>query len=256
MKRVIFCGMLLVLLSACASGTYNVPKREYQSRVQVLGVVPLLVDSRPLNYPESAAVYAMLRRSAQETHLQLAEQIRSKRGYFDVRPLQINADLVGLSLLAGGGTHDETGRPLGYRLDRATVAELARQNVVDALLVVVLSGEQVEETRRSRTRLESLRTTFSGIYATAVVVDREGEVLWAMAGSESYPAVPLQYPDFDEAYYNRAAAVAVKNISLKGAERIIAGEQSLDAPELSKMYIEMFGAIASGISPRLFGSLP
>ena len=256
MKRIFAALVILMLLSACSSGTYNIPKREYQSRVQVLGVVPVLVDStRTISYPHSAEVYTLLRESARNKHHHLAEQLRTKKGYFDVRTLDINPDMIALSLLAGGGRHDEAGRPLGYQLDSATVSELARQNVVDALLVVVLSGEQIEENRRSRTRLESLRTTYSSIQATAVVVDREGNILWELTGNDSYMAVNLQYPDFDEAHFNRTNLVHVKNISVAGAERIITdsgGDNSDDPPQ---MYQELFSKIVSAISPRLLDAL-
>lgn len=256
MKRM-FAGLIIFLvLTACSSGTFNVPKREYQSRVQVLGVVPLLVDSnRPLNYPNSAEVYDMLRRSAQNKHFHLTEQLRAKKGYFDVRPLDINPDLTGLSLLSRGGRYDDTGRPLGYQLDVATVAALAQQNVVDALLIVVFSGEQIDENRRSRTKLETLRTTYSSILATAVVVDRAGNVLWELTGDDSFVAVNLQYPDFDEAYYNRTNRVQVKNVTVTGAERIIAGDSEVETAEPSRMYRELFSKIVSGISPGLLDSL-
>lgn len=254
MKRMIFVIVALLFLGACSSGSYNIPKREYQSRVQVLGVVPILVDSRPMNYPDSAEVYHLLESSAQNKHYLLTEQLRAKKGYFDVRPLDINPAMTGLSLLAGGGTYDDIGRPLGYQFDPATVSALTRQNVVDALLIVVFSGEQIEENRRSRTKLESLRTTYSSIQATASVVDRDGKILWELTGADSYPAVNLQYPDFDEAHYNRTNQVHVKNISVAGAERIIA-DGAGEAAEPSRMYRELFSKLVSAISPGLLDSL-
>ncbi len=256
MRKGLLLSLLFVFLVGCSSGTYHVPKREYQSRVQVLGVVPILVDSsRPMNYPDTDTLYTMLRRSAQNKHFHLTEQLRQKKGYFDVRPLDINPELITLSLLAGGARYDEAGRPVGYDLDQATVTELTRQNVVDALLVVVLSGARIEENRRSRTKLESLRTRYSNVVATAFVVDREGDVLWEMAGDKAYTAVVLQYPDFDEAYYNRSETVRVKNITKDGAQRIIAGEAALDAAMPSPMYQELFSGIVSAISPGLLDSL-
>ncbi len=256
MKKNLIWSLLFLFLVGCSSGTYHVPKREYQSRVQVLGVVPVLVDSsRPMNFPETDRLYEMLKRSAQNKHYHLTEQLRAKKGYFDVRPLDIDPQLMTISLLAGGAKYDEIGRPAGYALDTATIAELTRQNVIDALLVVVFSGARVDETRRSRTQIESLRTPYSNIMATAFVVDREGKVLWEMSGNNSYNAVTLQYPDFDEAHYNRSDVVYVKNISLEGAQRIIAGDGAIDAPAPSAMYRELFSRIVSEISPGLLDSL-
>ncbi|MBD1400663.1 membrane lipoprotein lipid attachment site-containing protein [Pelovirga terrestris] len=255
MKRVVFAIVVLLFLAACSSGTYNIPKREYQSRVQVLGVVPILVDSRPINYPHSDEVYDLLQLSAQNKHYLLTEQLRAKKGYFDVRALDIPADMTALSLLAGGASYDDSGRPLGYQFDPATVSALTRQNVVDALLVVVFSGEQIEENRRSRTRLESLRTTYSSIQATARVVDRDGQILWELTGADSYMAINLQYPDFDEAHFNRTNQVHVKNISVAGAERYITDDEGGASPEPSRMYAELFAKIVAAISPGLLDSL-
>lgn len=255
MKRIVLVAVILLFLSACSSGTYNIPRNEYQSRVQVLGVVPILVDNRPLNYPHSAEVYHLLKTSAQNKHYRLTEQLRAKKGYFDVRPLDINPDMTALSLLSGGGTYDDSGRPLGYQFDAPTVSALARQNVVDALLIVVFSGEQIEENRRSRTKLESLRTTYSSIQATARVVDRDGKILWELTGADSYVAVNLQYPDFDEAHFNRTNQVHVKDISIDGATRFITDGEEADSAEPSRMYRELFSTIVSAISPGLLDSL-
>lgn len=255
MKKWLLAGIALVLLSACGSGTFQVPKQEYQSRVQVLGVLPLLVDqsSRP-DYPQKDILFDMLVRSAEDKHQRLSARLQEKKGYFDVRTLTVNPQLTAMSLLGGGKTSDEFGRPTGYRFDSATVAELAKQNVVDALLVVVLSGEKITQTRRSRTMLESLNTEYSDIIATAAVVERGGQVLWQMSGKDSFQFLVLQYPDFDEAHFNRTERVRVKDISLSGLERALQ-EKAKKSDDLPKVYKELFKEIVSGISPGLLDSL-
>ena len=133
---------------------------------------------------------------------------------------------------------------------------MARQNVLDAVLVVVFSGEEVNETRRSRTKLETLETRYSQIVATAAVIDREGEILWTLAGEDSFQALPLQYPDFDEAYYNKTDLVRLKNINLSGVEQALDEASSKDGEmALPKIYKKLFSEISAGISPRLFDGL-
>ncbi len=256
MKKMIFSVLLTVLLAGCGSGTFHVPKQEYQSRVQVLGVLPLLVDrNTTMNYPYSDALFDILSRSAADKHQALADELRKKKGYFDVRTLQVDPQLTALSLL-GPAAHDKNGYPLGYSFDLATVSELTKRNVVDALLVVVFSGEQVKETRRSRTKLETLNTDFSDLLATAAVVDRNGQVLWQLAGEDSFQALLLQYADFDEAYYNRTDVVKVKNISISGIERALDEDPEHKGTKvLPEMYEDLFSEIASGISPGLLDSL-
>lgn len=257
MKKWLVCGLAAVFLFGCTGGSYRISKKEYQSRVQVLGVLPLLVDyNSSVNYPQKEALYDLLSRSAAGKHEFLMKQLKEKKGYFDVRLLSVSPELTALSLLSGGNTHDESGFPTGYVFDAATVAEMARQNVVDAILVVVFSGERVEEVRRSRTKLETLKTRYGDIRATAAVIDRNGEVLWQMAGPESFQALVLQYPDFDEAYYNKTDLVRVKNVSLAGIERVL--DESPDEggnKKLPEMYKKLFSEIVSGISPGILDSL-
>ncbi len=257
MKKWLICGIALVFLFGCGSGIYQIPKKEYQSRVQVLGVLPLLVDyNSTINYPQKEVLFDLLSRSAAGKHEYLVKQLKEKKGYFDVRLLSVNPELTALSLLSGGSAHDGAGYPTGYAYDAATVGEIARQNVVDALLVVVFSGDRIQEVRRSRTKLETLDTRYSDIRATAAVIDRNGEVLWQLAGPESFQALVLQYPDFDEAYYNKTDMVRVKNISIEGVERALnESSDKKDKKALPKMYSKLFDVIASGISPGILDSL-
>ncbi|MCW8858589.1 MAG: hypothetical protein OQK50_04025 [Deltaproteobacteria bacterium] len=257
MKKILFCSFLVVFLFGCSSGTFQVPRQEYQTRVQVLGVLPLLVDyDSALRYPQKEALLDILSRSVSGKNDLLVEQLKKKKGYFDVRALTANPEMTALSLLESGSPHDDAGRPLGYAFNVATVSELARQNVVDALLVVVFSGEQVEETRRSRTKLETLKTNYSDVLATAAVVDRNGQVLWRLAGADSFQALVLQYADFDEAYFNRTDMVQLKNIGLAGIERALEEVPDKDGTvELPEMYKDLFAEIVSGISPGLLDSL-
>ena len=256
MLRVIGCVLLLLLLVGCGSGKFQLPKQEYQAKVQVLGVLPLLIDrTAPLNYPYREGMYDLLERANTGKQEELVASLIRKKGYFDVRALP-GGDLLAMSLFDGPQPVDQQGRPKAFIFNSETVAALAQRNVVDALLVVVFSGAQVEETRRSRTLLESLKTRYSDLLATAAVVDRDGQILWQMTGADSYQALQLQYADFDEAYYNRSKQVRLKNIELAAIERVITGEpDSQGKLFLSKMYVELFDRISSGISPGLLDSL-
>jgi hypothetical protein len=249
--------VLFFALAGCSWGQFQVPKQDYQEKVQVLGVVPILIDrAAHFEYPQKEALFDLLNRTASGKHEVLVERLREKKGYFDVRPLAGSSDLLSLSLLASEKPADEAGRPQGYQFNQQAVVELAQRNVADALLVVVFAGAQVEETRRSRNLLESLKTRYNDVLATAAVIDRNGQVLWELIGSDAFRAVLLQYADFDEAHFNRTDLVRVKNISMAGIERALAEPVGKDgAVELSEMYDELFDRIVSGISPGLLDSL-
>lgn len=256
MRRWFIYGLLL-LLAGCSWGKYQIPKQDYHAKVQVLGVLPLLVDSAaPFEYPQKEALLDVLARSTVGKHEALVERLKEKKGYFDVRLLSGSSELISLALLSGKSPDDASGRPQGYQFDPQAVGEMVQRNVVDALLVVVFSGEQIEETRRSRTLLESLTTKYNDIVATAAVIDRNGEILWQLGGDEAYRALLLQYADFDEAYYNHTDLVKVKNISLSGVEKTLyepLGEA--ETKLLPEMYDKLFDRIVSGISPGLLDSL-
>ncbi len=257
MKRLLFCALLVLVLAGCGSGKYHIPKQEYQSKVQVLGVLPLLVDhNSTLVYPEKEILFEVLSQSASGKHEQLVALLKEEKGYFDVRMLNASPKLTALSLIGAGSSHDKNGWPNGYAVDAATVAEIARQNVLDAVLIVIFSAERINENRRSRTKLESLNTVYSEILATATVVDRSGKELWQLAGTDSYRALVVQYADFDEAYYNKTNTVQVKNISMAGVERALDESADKDGKlKLPEMYADLFAEISSGISPSLLDSL-
>lgn len=252
MKRYLFYGLLLLALLGCSRGQFQIPKQDYQAKVQVLGVLPLLVDSAAhFDYPQKATLLDIVSRSAAGKHELLVERLRHKKGYFDVRSLAGDAELVALSVLAGQVPPAKNGRPAGYQFNSQAISELAERNVVDALLIVVISGAQVEETRRSRTMLESLATKYNDIMATAAVIDRNGEVLWRLAGADAVRMLLLQYADFDEAFFNRTGVVQVKSIGLAGVEKALEAK----AGALPDSYDALFDRIVSGISPGLLNSL-
>lgn len=250
MKKLLTYILMILFLAGCSWGQFNVPKQDYQEKVQVLGVLPLLVDTGAyFEYPQKETLLDLVARSTVGQQEILVSRLRAEKGYFDVRALPGSPELLAMSLLAGEQPRSEDGRPNGYLFNSQAVAELAERNVVDALLVVVLSGAQVKEKRRSRTLLESLETTYNDILATAAVIDRSGKVLWQLTDADAVRILLLQYADFDEAYYNRTDLVKVKNIGIPGLEKALDGEEDGDPP---KAYQKLFDRIVSGISPGLF----
>lgn len=247
---------LLVLLVGCGSGVYKVSKDEYRSQVKTLGVLPIIVDVRsPIKHSQHDGIVTLLERTAVGKLESSIEKLREKKGYFDVRyigddPRQLFQRLIVEPLPSLG----DAGLPAGYRFSATGAKQLTGQKVVDALLVVVLAGVEHEEKRRSRNKLETLITTYNDIMATAVVVDTSGKVLWEMAGEESYRLLALQYPDFDEAFFNKTDAVALKEISLDGLERTLSVEQKEgQPPKMAPAYQSLIDQVVNSLSPSLFG---
>lgn len=251
---VLLAGLLLV---GCSSGMYKVPKEEYRSQVKTLGVLPIIVDDQSaINHSQRAEIVSLLRRTAIGKLESSIEQLRQKKGYFDVRyvgedPRQLLQQLIVGPLPAA----EKTGLPGGYRFSAAGAKQLIGQKVVDALLVVVLSGVEHEEKRRSRNKLETLTTTFNDIMATATVIDARGRVLWEMNGAEAYQLLALQYPDFDEAFFNRTDAVVLKEVRLEGLERVLTVEQKEGQPlRMAPAYRDLIDTLVDALSPSLLAS--
>jgi hypothetical protein len=255
MRRLAVIVLLPLLLAACGGGFFKIPKEEYRQTVRTLGVVPLLVDEgSTIVHPERQAVLDLLRRSSAGKEERLAELIRERKGYFDVRtvsaePGTLYARLVRSGTLRGSGSEQYR----HYDFEPAAVAELARRHVVDALLVVVINGVELSQKRWDRMHLNYLEARFNPVQATAAVVLPSGEVIWEWPGSGGEPLLDLQYPDFDEAFYNRTEEVKVKFISLPGLERTLNEEPKglLGGKPFSARYQQLFGDIAGALQPGL-----
>jgi hypothetical protein len=250
MRRFVFL-LIPFFLTACSSGFYKIPKDEYRAKVQTLGVVPLLVDENStISHPEKMEVVNLLRRDNAGKAKRLIELLREQKGYFDVRevngnPEQMFNDLVTSSTLRGKGADMFR----HYQFNPAAVSELARQNVADALLVVIMYGIVRPEKKWDRTHLSYLDENYDSIEATAAVVLPTGEIAWEYSGE----FLPLQYPDFDEAYYNKTDAVKVKFISIGGLGRALTEPEKglFGHPKFSLAYGDLFERIASALKPSL-----
>jgi len=242
---------LLLLLTACSSGSFKVSGDEYRQRVKTLGVLPLLVDdSSDIVHPRGDKVVRILRSQNREKEGRLIEILKQKKAYFDVRP--VTGMPAGLfdRLITGSspqGPPEEIHRE--YRFDAGAVAELARSNVVDALLVVVQNGVMRTEKRWGRLHLSYLEADYSQIVVSAAIVDPSGRVLWEYASASGEPFLQLQYPDFDEAYYNKTETVNVKFITTAGLERTLAesGRSLFERTPFPLPYRDLFAAIDSAL---------
>ncbi|APG27832.1 hypothetical protein A7E78_08280 [Syntrophotalea acetylenivorans] len=253
MIRALFLMVLTVSLTACGAGSFKVDKEEYRQRVRTLGVVPLLVDANShVEHPRSQEIGELLRRTSVGQNQHLVDMLKKKKGYFDVRPVSGDGGALFGSLVQGRSLQEGSRGPYyHYSFNARTVAELARQNTTDALLVVVLNGAVRNEKRWDRTRLSYLEAPFNSILATAAVVLPSGEIVWEYQGGEAF--LNLQYPAFDEAYYNQSDEIPTRFISLAGLERNLesSGRKWLKETALPQPYQELFDQLAKELKPGL-----
>lgn len=253
MFRTLFLIVLTVSLTACGAGSFKVDKEEYRQRVRTLGVVPLLVDGNShIEHPRSREVADLLRRTSAGQNQHLVDMLKEKKGYFDVRPVSGSGGALFGSLIQTRTLQEGARGPYHhYSFNARTVAELTRRSTADALLVVVLNGAVRSEKRWDRTRLSYLEAPFNSILATAAVVLPNGEILWEYQGGEVF--LNLQYPAFDEAYYNQSDEVPTRFISLAGLERHLesSGRKWMKETALPQPYLELFDQLAKELKPGL-----
>lgn len=255
MARVSVVLLVSLLLSACGGGFFKIPKEEYRQTVRTLGVLPLVVDEgATITHPERQGVLELLRRTSSGKQERLVELIRERKGYFDVRPVEADPGQLFASLVRGSalrGQGDQLYRH--YDFDPAAVASLTQKHVVDALLIVVLNGVERQEKRWDRVHLNYLEANYNAVQATAAVVLPTGEIIWEYPGSATEALLPLQYPDFDEAYYNRTEEVRVKFITLAGLDRTLSEEEGglFGGSAFSRRYQKLFSDLAGALQPGL-----
>jgi hypothetical protein len=244
-----------ILLLAGCGGFFKVPQAEYRQKVQTLGVLPLLVDGDSVfTHPEREAVVELLRRHSSDRHRRLIDLLKEQKGYFDVRPVEGNPRELFRSLVKSDelrGTGADVYRH--YDFNSRGASDLAQQNVVDALLVIILHGEVHSAKRWDRRHLAYLEAPYNEIMTTAAVVMPSGEVVWEYPDAVDGVFLFLQYPDFDEAYYNRSDEVRIKNISLAGLDRTLGeSERSLfGRSTFPARYRELFESVAAALKPGL-----
>lgn len=251
---------LCFLLVACGHGRFKIPKEAYRQRVKTLGVLPLLLDEgSAVRHPEREELLALLRRHNAGKSERLVALLREGKGYFDIRSISGDPRSLFDSLVSGGTAVGQADRRYrSYRFRSEAVAELAAREVVDALLIVVMYGVERHERRWDRVPTTYLEADYNSIVVTAAVVSPTGELLWEFPGMSDGPFLPLQYPDFDEAYYNRSDAVRIRYISLAGLERVLTEKERglLARSDFPRRYRELFGEIVSALDPGLLNPFP
>jgi len=255
MYRLLAVVLGVLLLAGCGSNSFKIPKEEYRQTVRTLGVLPLLVDvNSTISHPEREAVLSLLRRTGAGGEDRLIEELQKKKSYFDVRPVAGDPGQLYAELIRGSTLRGEAEKLFRhYDFNAASVAQLAQRNAVDALLIVVLNGVDRPAKRWDRRHLNYLQANFNDIEATAAVVLPSGEIVWEYPGTGADGLLPLQYPDFEEAYYNRTEEVRIKFITVAGLERNLAEKERglLGKNSYSRNYQKLFSSIASALHPGM-----
>jgi len=220
-KILIVVGFIMLVLSGCAGLSGG---GEEEKRVRTLGVVPILVDADSIDYSARAELTAMLVKSAANIDNLLVEQLRKKGDYFDVRLIDVPygnlyEQIVIVREKAGEGDASYN----AYAYNPEMVTRLANDNLVDAVLVVVINGITRSEKRwkEGPFSLDFLEADYRSLLYSAAVVAPPSEQLWVREHRPGSVFLRLDYPDFSEAYWNKTEQVRIKEVTLSGLERTL-----------------------------------
>ncbi|MBN1142551.1 MAG: hypothetical protein JXB25_12265 [Deltaproteobacteria bacterium] len=251
MRKMTWLAVLALLAlgsAACSNSNFLISGKEYRNKVKTLGVLPLLVDTgSEIAHPDRQGILSLIQSGNRDQTSYLIQRLKRGGGYFDVRPVEGDPEDLFANLITGT---ELVARPdsfyRSYRFNGAYAGELARKNLVDGLLVIVLNGVATPRKHWDRTRINYLEAEYNLIVESAFVAAADGALLWEYSGNPSEPFLLLQYPDFDEAHYNKTNKVKIKWISLEGLERVLR-ENSLPFPgeqPIPRTYKEMLLRVA------------
>jgi len=247
--------IVLLFLGACSYPSFNLPEKEYREKVRTLGVLPLLVDARSdIHHPQPEKVVELLEQFNQTANNRLVQMLRKQEGYFDVRLVNEESRRLFDELVSGSQVSGKGNRlRLDYNFREDTAARLMDAHRVDGLLVVVQHGVVRTERRWDRAALSVtyLDAPMNLVTVSAYVLDAQGNKLWQLSAERAGTFLDLQYPDFDEAYYNRSENVAMKYLRLEGLSKALAAksEQTLPSETLSEPYWSLFRRIVADLDP-------
>ena len=260
MLKWIIIGMLALAAVGCSRNYYNVPRDTFEKNVRTLGIAPIFVDAdSDIKHPEKEALVSLLREQSRASEKELALMLRDGGEFSVVRPVEGDAEQMFSRLFSRRERRDDADvRYNKYFFKEQEVSDLVKQNQLDAVMLIVISGLDRPEKIYSSNLLSYLNTDYNNIVMTAQILDASNTVLWEYPNfrqkSPDLPAlVNLQYPDFDEAAANQDERVMVKFKTIPGLTRALTKkEKSLTGNILpaSSLYYAIFDDMASMLKPE------
>lgn len=249
----------------CTHNYYNVPRDTFEKKVRVLGVATIFVDAdSDIRHPEREALVSLVKEFNRKNEKELAAMVRDTGAFFAVRYLPGDPDQFFPKLFYRRERRDDAGVVYNkYFFKGEEVKELIKQNNLDALMLVTVSGLSRRDKVYSGTLTQYLEGEYNYLIMTAQILDGDGTLLWEYPNFRrrifSFPPfLPLQYPDFDEANANLSEQVDVKFKTMAGIKRAFEKREKdflLRELPVSTLYHDLFQEMVSLLRPerKLFG---
>ena len=256
----ILVGLLALMAVGCSRNYYNVPRETFEKNVRVIGVAPIFVDTdSDIKHPEKEAVISLLREQSRASEKELSLMLKEGGEFYSVKPVEGDADQIYSRLFFRRERRDDADvRYNKYFFKEKEISDLIKQNELDAVMLIVISGLDRPEKIYSSNLLSYLNADYNNIIMTAQILDASNTILWEYPNfRQKLPDLPalinLQYPDFDEATANQDEKVLIKFKTIPGITRAITKkETTLTGTVLpaSSLYYNIFDNMVSMLKPE------
>lgn len=258
MKRVMKMVAVAALAMAsvgCAQNYYNVPPETYAQKVRILGVAPIFVDGESdIRHPQKDELVPVMKDFSRRNEKQLVSMIKDTGTYFAVRLLDVDPEQSFNDLFFRRERRDDAGIQYNkYFFKQKELSELIKNQNLDAIMVVTLSGITRHDRIFSSNLLKYLDADYNFMILTAQIIDADGNLLWEYPNFRRRlvslpPLVSLQYPDFDEAAANLNDKVEIKFKTVPGLKRALEEKEKdvfLREKPVSKLFAGIFSDMVS-----------
>lgn len=254
MRLLLVCAMML-FVTGCARNYYNIPNEIVGSKIQVLGVAPIIVDvASDIRHPSRDQLVPMLAEVNKKYESQLINTLKTEGNFFSVMPLGDDPQQLFANLYARREQRDDAGVQYNkyfWKIDE--LRQLMKRNKINAVFLPVISGLTRTERAYAPSMLWYQTSDFNYLLLSAQIVDADGSVLWEYPNFrtqllEFRPLVNLQYPDFSEAEANVNDLAAVKFKSVEGIRRALEKKRKdllLRSTQESEQYNSIFDDMVS-----------
>jgi hypothetical protein len=258
MKRLFLLLPLVALAFGCARNHFNIPQETFAKKVRIVGVAPIMIDpGSDIRHPDKDQLLAVVAELNRKYEMQFVRKLKATGSFYAVSLLDADPQKTFDSLFFRREKRDDAAicyNKYFWKTDR--LRDYLRQNRLDALLLIVVSGIGRIDSVSSSRFASSLTAEYNYLIMTAQIVDGDGAILWEYPNFRtrllSYdPLINLQYPDFSEASANLFAKADVKFKTVDGIRRALEQKrkdflfrETLESDLYNSQFDEMISTIA------------
>ncbi len=228
MKKPLMLLTLLILAFSfgCAQNHFNVPEENYASRVRILGVAPIIIDEESdIRHPQKEQLISLLAQFNRASERQMVARLKETGNYYSVALLEGDPRSILPNMLFRRERRDDASIQYNkYFWKSEELRRYIRENKLNAVMLMVVSGLAKNDKIYSNTKLSSLAGDYNYLIMSAQILDANGTVLWEYPNFRGRtishePMIALQYPDFSEAEANGLEKANIKFKTIEGIRR-------------------------------------